>query len=174
MQSHPGVLTAWSLSIATGSWQHQIHRKSWVSAEHHIERTQWCGCMWSDIVGVHYIIQEFRPATLLLRRQAPQQVMHGPVEAFHHAIALRMVGCRPWLLDAIVLTLSVRFGFCRYERNLSVPPEPRGSIKRVCWFLSWQITRSRPNRTEKPRSFIKIKANGGEMRCSSCDRYCFL
>ena len=71
-------------------------------------------------------------------------------------------------------TLSVRFGFCRYERNLSVPPEPRGSIKRVCWFLSWQITRSRPNRTEKPRSFIKIKANGGEMRCSSCDRNCFL
>ena len=71
-------------------------------------------------------------------------------------------------------TLSVRFGFCRYERSLSVPPEPRGSIKRVCWFLSWQITRSRPNRAEKPRSFVKIKANGGEMRCSSCDRYCFL
>ena len=39
-----------------------------------------------------------------------------------------------------LITLSVRFGFCRYERSLSVPPEPGGSIKRVCWYiLTWAV-----------------------------------
>ena len=86
MQSHPGVLTVWSLSIATSSWQHGIHGKSWVPAKHHIEGAQGCVSMWCDIVGVHYIIQVFRPATLPFRRQALQEVMHGLVEAFHHTI----------------------------------------------------------------------------------------
>ena len=39
-----------------------------------------------------------------------------------------------------IYTLSVRFGFCRYERSLSVPPEPSGSLKRVCWYIrTWAV-----------------------------------